>query len=407
VSINTSGSINQGNNTISTGVLWENGLSLVNKYAPIASPVFTGDPRAPTPAVGDDDTTLATTAFVNASLLGKGGRRNILRRNGGLEIWQRGAGGSAVFVLSASATPVYTADGWYLLAFPAAGTVTQSAGLVNGSQWSAKVQRTAGQTGVLGPFAFPLDTDELYPMLGQYIRLSFTAKAGANWSPTSGLLSVGVTVGTGTPVKAAVPGFTGATSVISANQALTTTPARYQFNSSIIVPTTSRQAEVLFNWSAAGTAGADDSFFIDDVQLEVVPAATGYASSDFERLNFQEQLLLCLRHYQKTFNYNMAPADGAALGSGEFAWIAAVAGATASRGMTRLGVPMRVAPTNLLYHITGGASQQARNTALLTNGTATTMEIAGSGYIQMFATCPVSTLAQHPMALQFALDAGI
>lgn len=36
--------------------------------APIASPTFTGDPKAPTPATADDDTSIATTAFVKAVL---------------------------------------------------------------------------------------------------------------------------------------------------------------------------------------------------------------------------------------------------------------------------------------------------------------------------------------------------
>src|SRR6478735_4028801 len=35
-------------------------------YAPILSPVFTGDPKAPTPATADNDTSIATTAFVKA-----------------------------------------------------------------------------------------------------------------------------------------------------------------------------------------------------------------------------------------------------------------------------------------------------------------------------------------------------
>lgn len=35
--------------------------------APLASPLFTGDPRAPTPAPSDNDTSLATTAFVKSS----------------------------------------------------------------------------------------------------------------------------------------------------------------------------------------------------------------------------------------------------------------------------------------------------------------------------------------------------
>ena len=38
--------------------------------APLASPVFTGDPRGPTPAAGDDDTSFATTAFVHAAIAG-------------------------------------------------------------------------------------------------------------------------------------------------------------------------------------------------------------------------------------------------------------------------------------------------------------------------------------------------
>ena len=40
---------------------------LANK-APLASPLFTGDPRAPTPSVGDNDTSIATTAFVQAAM---------------------------------------------------------------------------------------------------------------------------------------------------------------------------------------------------------------------------------------------------------------------------------------------------------------------------------------------------
>lgn len=36
--------------------------------APLNSPTFTGDPRAPTPAAGDNDTSIATTAFITAAL---------------------------------------------------------------------------------------------------------------------------------------------------------------------------------------------------------------------------------------------------------------------------------------------------------------------------------------------------
>lgn len=36
----------------------------LSTYAPLASPTFTGDVKAPTPALADNDTSVATTAFV-------------------------------------------------------------------------------------------------------------------------------------------------------------------------------------------------------------------------------------------------------------------------------------------------------------------------------------------------------
>lgn len=41
-------------------------------FAPINNPVFTGDPQAPTPAPGDNDNSLATTAFVTAAVAAGG-----------------------------------------------------------------------------------------------------------------------------------------------------------------------------------------------------------------------------------------------------------------------------------------------------------------------------------------------
>lgn len=43
--------------------------ALIALKANIASPTFTGDPKAPTPSPGDNDTSLATTAFVTAAVL--------------------------------------------------------------------------------------------------------------------------------------------------------------------------------------------------------------------------------------------------------------------------------------------------------------------------------------------------
>jgi hypothetical protein len=56
--------------------IWDGALWVLNKAvlandpskAPLDSPVFTGNPRAPTPAQGDSDTSIATTAFVKIAL---------------------------------------------------------------------------------------------------------------------------------------------------------------------------------------------------------------------------------------------------------------------------------------------------------------------------------------------------
>ena len=54
-------------------------MNLLGLKANIASPTLTGDPHAPTPAAGDDDTSIATTEFVQRSLRRLGPRRANIR----------------------------------------------------------------------------------------------------------------------------------------------------------------------------------------------------------------------------------------------------------------------------------------------------------------------------------------
>jgi len=83
--------------------------------APIASPTFTGDPKAPTPSAGDNDTTIATTAFVaNAVASGvvayaapfDAMAYSGLQTNGAMEVSQE-KGGALVTPASG-----YIVDGW-------------------------------------------------------------------------------------------------------------------------------------------------------------------------------------------------------------------------------------------------------------------------------------------------------
>ncbi len=335
------------------------------------------------------------------------GFRNIARRNGGLEVWQRGAGGAASIAVAASTT-AYTADGCYLVtAANEASVVSQQAGLTNGSQWCARVQRNSGQTGTGGmTFGFPFDTDELYPMLGQFVRLSLTLKAGANWSPTSGNITIALNVGTGTPVKFTV-GYTGATVAATLTQAITSSAVRYQVNSAAVIPTTTRQAEITLTWSPVGTASTNDYFEIDDVQLEIVPAAAGYVASDFERLNFHEQLQLCRRHYQKSFLYGTAPAQNVGINTNVIYTTYVVSTSSGKAFLPwRLPVTMRVAPTVTLYN-PAATNAQARDSDASADCSATSASSITIDQVPIGTTASGSSSSPNIIQIHAQADSGI
>jgi len=228
--------------------------------------------------------------------------RNICGRNGGFEVWQRGTSGT----YSGGPAWAYYVDGWYLaINASQSSTVTQQPGLTNGSRYSARVQRTAGQTGVgLMTFGFPLDTDELMAMLGQYVVLQFVVSTGANWSPASGTLTAKLVTGTGTPVKQVLATYANSATPISMAQNLSVSQGATQFYSApTLIPATNtglavQQAEIQFAWTPVGTAGTNDWFQVDDVQVSVVPASLVAAQPAFERTSAAWDLYRCSRFLQ-------------------------------------------------------------------------------------------------------------
>lgn len=336
------------------------------------------------------------------------GQRNIIGSNGGMEVWQRGAGGSASIAINA-ATNQYTADRWYIgTGANQASTVAQVAGIVNGSRWASKVQRNSGQTGATQmQFGFPLDSDECAMIQGQICALSFTAKAGANWSPASGTLFAFLAVGTGAPIKQSL-GYTNQTLPINGSAAnLTTTATRYTFVSSVVALTTT-QAEVIFLWTPVGTAGADDSFTIDDVQLEILPSATSPIAG-FERWSFERMLLACKRHYRKTFPYSVAPVQ-----NGGTPGVAAVVSqaATASGIWWNYGPVSLRATAALTAFNPSGAGATAQD---MTQGASLAVSLDAAGMnspegILIYVSASGATItaaAKDVIAIHLQADAGI
>jgi hypothetical protein len=228
--------------------------------------------------------------------------RNICGRNGGFEVWQRGTSGS----YSGGPVTAYYVDGWYLsIGASQNATVTQQPGLTNGSRYSARVQRASAQTGVsLMTFGFPLDSDELMAMLGQYVVLQFVVSTGANWSPTNGTLTAKLVTGTGTPVKQVLGTYANSVTPISMAQNLAAgQAATIYYSAPTLIPATNagsavQQAEMQFAWTPTGTAGTNDWFQVDDVQVSVVPASLVAAKPAFERTSIAWDLDRCSRFLQ-------------------------------------------------------------------------------------------------------------
>ncbi len=248
---------------------------------------------------------------LNVSLVNAIPGQNLLF-NGSMLVWQRLANGGTTFAVSASTT-VYTADRWQTsVGASTATTVSQIGGTVSGSYY-CRVQRNSGQTGTaVMYFAQSLTRDMSISAISNPITLSFTALCGANFSPTSGNITVTVYSGTGTSDISGIKGaFTGSASPISVTQAITTTATNYSFTAGSPVSSSATQLCVQFSWTPVGTASTNDWIEFTNVVLTVSDTQIVY-----QYVPYAQELLRCMYFYQ-----NLMGASGAFTGTASTAYI--------------------------------------------------------------------------------------
>lgn len=272
--------------------------------------------------------------------------RNIASANGACDVWQRG---SPVDVPASSSTGVYTVDRFYLITSTGqhSNVVRTPASGVAGygrSRYAAVIQRLAGESGTTQmQFSYPLTTEEVARLIGAKCTLSMVLGIGANWSPTSGTLNYAFVVGTGAEGKSA--GFTSPTNVISGSVNLVGVTS-ISATSAANVPSTATQGEIKFTWTPVGTAGAQDWWILDNLQLE-----SGTIATEFEYMPFDLMLKECERHYCKTFPYDTAPVTNGGV-AGALSAIA-IGDETLNRAVNVLWqfrTPMRTSPTITTYN---------------------------------------------------------
>ena len=231
---------------------------------------------------------LGSSALLPAGL----GFRNVII-NGGFDVWQRTTSSE----YAASATAEYKApDRWWTAQLSTTSTLIvsrQTADTTN-FNYGCRVQRKSGQTGTgviyLGQ---TLETVTSKSCAGRQVTLSFYAKKGANAVSTFEAIVYG---GKGTDQTSASlfsTGWTSGASLLSQTVTPTTTMTRYTYT--FAVDSTYTQLALWFKWTPSGTAGADDWFQFEGVQLE-----QNYQPTPFEQRPIGVELALCQRYYRRS-----------------------------------------------------------------------------------------------------------
>jgi hypothetical protein len=248
--------------------------------------------QAETDAV-TDDARIVTPLKLGAHLAARGRRNRAI--NGGFEIWRRGTPWT-IAASSATTALVYGPDRWAMHTGANQNcTITRVAGLSDASRFAAKVQRDAGQTGTgLLRFEQAFDLSEIFPFRSERVTVSFTVKGGADYSAAAAALVFKLYTGTGSAARRSAGSYTGEATPISQTITLTGSAVRYSFTTAAPLGASISQLSCAFEVTPVGTAGADDSFSVDDLQIDVASVAT-----PFERLTTGEETRLCKVYWRR------------------------------------------------------------------------------------------------------------
>ncbi len=330
--------------------------------------------------------------------------RNLLV-NSAFDVWQD----NVSYTFGGTAPKVHIADFWKVAAATSASySVSRPAGLAN-AQYALKIQRNMGQTNTARVrLAQQFGQAETMYLAGKTVTVSFDFMVGANYSPTSGPV-VAIFYGTGVDedidLHAGTPGFaTGggnvATAGLQSQIAAAGTVAR------IVAPPLAIPAGItemileIHTSVYVGTAGADDSFTIGNVKMEIGNIATPYRKPDFA-----DELRRCQRRYQKSFQWATWPGAAGTM-TGETRWRRFGAG-TANEGQrVPLYSTMRTFPTLVLYN-PSAANAQVRNETGGADCSATTVQNVSDSAFEITCTGNGGGAAGDWLGIHWVADARL
>lgn len=238
-------------------------------------------------AIATDAEITSATAYIPGNVAGK----NAII-NGGFDIWQRGTTGTF-----AGAVTYPSVDRWFGVCTGTAptATISQTTADTTGLRYAMRFGRNSGQTNTGQVWVeTAIETANAISLAGKTVTYSFYVKAGANAALS---LQALMYYGTGSDQSAATAFNTGWTNggyVAAPTFAVTTTMTRYSFTAT--VPSNATELLVGFTYLPTGTAGANEWYQIEGVQLELGSVATPFSRAGG---TYQGELALCQRYYQR------------------------------------------------------------------------------------------------------------
>lgn len=328
------------------------------------------DGSVTTVKIGDDQVTSAKVAAntVTAEHIHTGlplGRRNFVI-NGNGYINQRFGINPGVAANTNTTINTYAMDRWRSYGGPGGLSIhtRTDAGAGEGNGHYMRFQRANGDSNLntMG-FANGIETRDSKQLAGKTVSLSFRARKGSGYSPTSSTLTSMVLGGTGTDQN--IVGMTGQTSYGSTNHTLTTSWQTFKVEG-IAIPTDRTQITVALQHIPTGTAGGSDYYDIREVQLEI-----GSHATPFEYRPIVQELNECYRYYYSTLDWENTQyvGQGSVVGKKAF-------GNNGWQNTWNWEFPthMRSTPTTTARNNQTGAANQARSDI----GTNLTVGVTGS-----------------------------
>ena len=284
--------------------------------------------------------------------------------NSALQNWQRGtsiayAGGNQ-----------YTADRWCFGSGATGRTisrqVTNDTTNLPNIQYCARVQRDSGNSSTAAlKLNQSFESINSIPFAGKAVVVSFYARAGANFSAASSLMTGILYSGTGTDQNVDVT-YTGQATVATASATLTTTWQR--FTATGTVASTATEIALLFSYTPVGTASTNDYFEITGVQIDIGSVALPFRTYAG---TIQGELAACQRYYWRSANN----------GTDGYCNLSTTRGAkstTVAEVPFTVPVQMRIVPTTFDYstiNLNDGANAVAIGTPLIVNAIATQVNV--------------------------------